>query len=355
MLKKIILGGVLLSCAAIGVSAQQAVITGNIAGLKEDLVVFYYYKGDQPVNDTVKVKAGRFSWKPAITETQKVGAMLFNRYFQFFAEPAKISISGDSIQNLKVRGSKTQDEYEAYEKTLADLESQLSPLYAQWGSVSKEAQVALEEKVDSLRQVRRGRNEAYIAAHPGSAFSLSLVADKAMMGSFDDVQAAYGKLDRSVQQSAGGRRIAERLTVLKRSRLGETVPDFIQNDTEGKPVSFSAFKGKYVFVDFWASWCGPCRAENPNVLKAYQAYNAKNFTVLGISLDEKADSWKKAIKEDGMPWTQLSDLKGWKNEVSTYYGIQGIPSSLLVDPQGKIIAKDLRGAALNKKLAELFN
>ncbi|HMI05819.1 MAG TPA: TlpA disulfide reductase family protein [Pedobacter sp.] len=345
-----------LLCTGLGASAQITSVSGELKGFKEEQVVFYYYKGDKSVSDTIKVKDGKFSWKPNLSEPQKVGAMLFQRYFQFFAEPGNISVTGGpAVEDLKVTGSKSQDEYEAYDKTLKDLDDLESPLYQKWGKGTKEAQVALEEKVDSLRNVRRSRNDKYIAAHPKSSLSLSLVADKAMMGTYDKVQAAYATLDKSAQATAAGKRIAERLVLLERSAIGTPMLDFTQNDTEGKPVRFADFKGKYVLVDFWASWCGPCRAENPNVLKAYNQYKDKNFTVVGVSLDDKGENWKKAIKDDNMPWTQVSDLKGWKNEVSTYYGIMGIPSTLLVDPQGKIIAKDLRGEMLNKKLAELFN
>ncbi|RQO75800.1 hypothetical protein DBR43_05375 [Pedobacter sp. KBW06] len=282
--------------------------------------------------------------------------MLFGRYYQFFVESGNIKISGGKrTEDIKITGSKSQDEYEAYDKTLKYLDDQESPLYEKWGKVSKDEQIALEEKVDDLRKQRRERNNNYIAAHPASPLSISMVSEKAMMGSYDEVALAFEKLAPSAQQSGEGKRISERLAVLKRSAIGEPMLDFKQNDTEGKPVQFSAFKGKYVLVDFWASWCGPCRAENPNVLKLYNEYKDKNFTVVGVSLDDKGENWKKAIKDDNMPWTQVSDLKGWKNEVSTYYGIMGIPSTLLIDPQGKIIAKDLRGLALTKKLAELFN
>jgi len=221
--------------------------------------------------------------------------------------------------------------------------------------VSKEEQAALEAKLNDLRMQKRARANAYITAHPASAFSISLVADRGMMGEYKDVNDIYQKLDASAQHTSQGQRIAVRLTVLKKSALGEKILDFTQNDTTGKPVQFANFKGKYVLVDFWASWCGPCRGENPNVLKAYNEYKDKNFTVVGISLDDKADRWEKAIREDNMPWTQLSDLKGWKNELADYYGIQGIPSNLLIDPNGKIIAKDLRGEALHAKLAEVLN
>ena len=138
--------------------------------------------------------------------------------------------------------------------------------------------------------------------------------------------------------------------------LGAIAPDFTQDDVNGTPVSLSSFKGKYVLIDFWASWCGPCRAENPNVVKAYNKFKSKNFTIIGVSLDKpegKAD-WLAAIKNDGLAWTQVSDLKFWSNEVALQYAVQSIPHNFLLDPTGKIIAKDLRGNDLDKKLTEIF-
>jgi peroxiredoxin len=130
--------------------------------------------------------------------------------------------------------------------------------------------------------------------------------------------------------------------------------EFSQADPAGKPVSLSSFRGKYVLVDFWASWCRPCRMENPNVVKAFNKFNNKNFTVLGISLDREKDPWIKAIEKDGLVWTQVSDLKFWENEVAQLYRVQGIPQNFLVDPNGKIVAKNLRGEALETKLCELL-
>jgi thiol-disulfide isomerase/thioredoxin len=347
---------VILVFFSIGSYAQKAKVSGNIKGLKEPTVMFSRSSGDASITDTVVVKNGKFTWEADLTSPQKVYILFPTRVITFFAEPGKIEITGkaDSLQNAKITGSKTQDEADVFEASLKDIADQETPLYKNWGKGSNEDQVALESKLNNLRMERRARANQYIIAHPKSAFSVSLVSDRSMMGEYDDVKSIYDKLDLSAQQTTTGKQIADRLTVLQRSINGTPMLDFTQNNTEGQPVRFADFSGKYVFVDFWASWCGPCRAENPNVLQAYNKYKNKNFTVVGVSLDDNGEKWKKAIKDDNMPWTQLSDLKGWKNEVSTYYGIMGIPSSLLIDPQGKIIARNLRGTSLNQKLADLF-
>lgn len=355
VLKSLAAAGMLcMACSAFG---QQAKVTGDIRGLGDVDVNVYYFEGAESKTDTIKTTNGKFSWIAKLSEPQKVTMMFPKQAAWLYLEPGNIAIKGtaDSLHALKVTGSKTQDEADAFEASIKSVDDQLMPLYHKYGKGSKEEQLALEEQIADIRgQIRQLQNQ-YIASHPESVVSLTMVTDRAGMGNYKDIVSVYNLLGPKAKASASGKRLAERLAVLKRSAIGEPMLNFTQNDVNGKPVSFSDFKGKYVLVDFWASWCGPCRAENPNVLKAYNTYKDKNFTVVGISLDDKGDNWKKAIKDDGMPWTQLSDLKGWKNEVSTYYGIMGIPSTLLIDPQGKIIAKDLRGEILNKKLEELFN
>jgi hypothetical protein len=141
---------------------------------------------------------------------------------------------------------------------------------------------------------------------------------------------------------------------LKVGDIGTVIPDFEQNDIDGKPVNIKSFRGKFVLVDFWASWCGPCRGENPNVVSAFKKYSSKNFTVLGISLDKSKDPWIQAINNDGLTWTQVSDLKGWTNAVAQKFGINSIPQNFLIDPNGVIIGKNLRGPDLDAKLESVI-
>lgn len=342
--------------AGMATYAQDVKMTGVIKGMGDGTIEVHYVKNDISVIDTITIRKDRFSWGAAMPEPQKIYFMFPHQRVELFVEAGNIKLQGqaDSLHKVKISGSKIQEEVEQYQSTLQDLEARSNVLYSQYGTGTAEEQLRVEQQLNAIRAERRGREATYISAHPKSVYSLSLVTGRAVMGSYEEVKPLYDLLDNTLLNTMSGKELTARLDVIKRSSPGTQMMDFTQNDPEGKPISFKDYEGKYVLIDFWASWCGPCRAENPNVLKAYNKYKDKNFTVIGISLDENAEHWKKAIKDDAMPWAQVSSLNGFQNEVSSYYGIRGIPSTLLVDPTGKIIARNLRGESLQQKLAEIF-
>lgn len=167
----------------------------------------------------------------------------------------------------------------------------------------------------------------------------------------------FATLSAKARKSKAGTAFAARLEKAQKTGIGQMAPEFAQADTSGNMIRLSSFRGKYVLLDFWASWCVPCRAENPTVVKAYQQYKDKGFTVLGVSLDkpDARDRWLKAIADDQLTWTQVSDLKFWNNEAAKLYGIQAIPQNYLIDPSGKIVASNLRGEALLDQLKALLD
>jgi peroxiredoxin len=231
----------------------------------------------------------------------------------------------------------------------------------------------LQARMTALQKKEQEAQRSFIthaekSTYPATAvFALSMVSNPAELTahktSIDNIEKRFPKNNlvksfaeriRELEKQAGGgggdaAGNPEGLTV----KVGETAPDFNLPDPSGKSISLSSFRGKYVLIDFWASWCGPCRKENPNVVKAYNQFKSKNFTILGVSLDQKKDAWVKAIQDDGLAWSHVSDLKFWESAVVPLYGINAIPANILLDPQGKVIASDLRGEALEAKLKEV--
>lgn len=285
------------------------------------------------------------------------------RLFYMGAEKVQITAK-DSLKHAAIQGSAVNDEYNAYLKKIGGpFQDIVNAANAAFRAIpeaqSSDTSVtnAIDRKFRLKIKERENQQLKFAKENPSSFFSVVALSEAA--GTTMDVptiEPLFMALNSKVKGTDAGIEFGKRITAAKATLNGKPAPMFTQNDVNDKPVSLSDFKGKYVLIDFWASWCGPCRAENPNLKAAYNQYKDKNFRVLGVSLDQpgKKDAWLAAIEKDGLTWTNVSDLKYWNNEVAKLYGVRAVPQNYLVDPNGIIIAQNLRGEALFEKLQSLL-
>lgn len=284
-------------------------------------------------------------------------------YISFGAENIQIN-SADSLYNAKWTGSKVYDELQAFDRAVGPTVmtvhhnanvaiNRATPAQQKDSLYFK----ALDKQVQAFRKSRGEKMLAFAKANPNSYFSLQALSE--LVGGYSTkpevALPVFNKLNDKLRLSYSGQSLYKLLNAHTVTALGGVAPNFTQNDVNGKPVALSDFKGKYVLVEFWASWCSPCRAESPNLLKQYTKFKDKGFEILGVSVDGDKAKWVEAIKKDGLTWPQISDLKGWDNEARKVYGITGVPANFLISPEGKIIGSHLMGEVLNKKLEELLN
>nr|WP_228085234.1 TlpA disulfide reductase family protein [Mucilaginibacter sp. JRF] len=355
-------------------------ISGKIGNLNKPAKVYFDYMDSNGTSheDSTAVLNGQFKFTGELSSVGNTRMSLDHTgegkphsiyapnadvvYFYFGKENIVIN-SADSLINAKFSGSKVYDEFQAYNKqiggTIMDLTKAANAAFAKATPEQQKDSIYMAGINAAFRKsidVRSEKQYLFAKSNPKSYFALVGLSESA--GTKVDVkkiQPVFSALDPKLKQTDMGKELLQRIEAAGLTAIGSAAPSFTQSDVSGKPVSLTDFKGKVVLVEFWASWCVPCRAENPNLVEQYKLYKDKGFEILSVSLDNNKAAWLAAIEKDGLPWTQVSDLKGWNNAVGRLYGVRAVPQSFLVDRNGKVIGNTLRGESLNKKLAELMN
>jgi peroxiredoxin len=348
------------------------VINGDCKQMKDGDKVYLTYKANKKIIlDSTLVKNRKFRFTGIITEPVKAGVyhnenpMLIEYTkgsINLYLEAGNIFIkSKDTLNNATVGGTSLNRDMQLFQDKSAVLKETAAkykdPDFFTEEEKNDTAFVRINEENGLINMHNRIILElAFAREHPESQVSLELIAKNSWQKKFiNETEAVYIVLSDSMKNTALGLTIKENINRARRIGPGMEAKDFTMYDMYGKAVSLSSYKGQYVLLDFWASWCLPCRAEHPNLIAAYEKYKQAGFTILSVSIDTNRDSWLKAVEKDGLTWTQISDLKGEKGEAHLLYGITTIPANYLIGPDGKIIAQDIKGTMLATTLEKVLS
>ena len=337
----------------------------NLTGSEGIAYLSQRIQGDWVKLDSAILNDGKCTFNGSVKSPEVVYLSLnqIKDKLAFFIENSDIAISGviDSLTSAKVVGSVVHDEFRALQDKLDKLDAEGMAIYSASKQVGKEGNQA---KADSLMTVAESVFESidrlqkeYIKANPASFVSPYLLSRVYYDMEADVLNEYLSGFAKNLDSIAAVLTLKERVSKLKLVAVGQIAPDFTLNDSDGNPVKLSDIysKNTYTLVDFWASWCGPCRRENPNVVSVFNSFKTKGFGVFGVSLDTDKSKWMKAVADDQLAWPHVSDLKGWKNEAAALYSVNSIPANLLLDQTGKIVGRNLREEKLQETISGLLN
>ena len=358
--------GLLFGCdALIKEKTPSFTINASISGVEDStaVVLNLVREGDLQAQDTAYLMGSNVTFKGSLEYPEMIYLKIGDtrKMVNLFGENSKISILVhiDSLDQVKVSGSSTHDDLMDFKEYLKPIDEQseiLNQAYRVATTNGDEAQLSeIISQYDALRETQTDKIKEFVTSKPSSFISPYIIKSYLSYDmDYPELSTVLAGLDSTVFPSRDYQILAERVTTLEKVGLGQPAVDFALNDTTGNPIAISSFKGKYLLIDFWASWCGPCRRENPNVVTLYNDFNDKGFEIIGVSFDEDGNKWVDAIKQDGLTWPHVSDLQGWGSAAGKLYGINSIPATVLLDRNGIIVAKNLRGDELRKKLEELY-
>ncbi|NOY36533.1 MAG: AhpC/TSA family protein [Chlorobi bacterium] len=340
-------------------------ISGELTGLDDSVEVFLKTSkdGNTVTVDSTYAQDGKFVFSGSVEQPSIYYLQVGNKRgsLLLFMENAQMKVTGnaDSLWLAKAEGSAAQDTFNTYREESSSFDEASATLYQQWRNAQATGDEALVKKVedqyDSLFAEKEKFDSAFIITHGNTLVAPYLLRGMAYDMKGDEMEKMIRSFDPSLQQANLVVELTSWADAKKRVTVGQPAVDFTLNDTSGNPVTLSSLYGNYILIDFWAAWCGPCRRENPNVVAAYQEYHPKGFDIIGVSLDRNKADWIKAIEDDHLTWTHVSDLKYWNSKVPKLYGVRAIPANFLLDKDGIIIGVNLRGEELKAKLSDLLD
>jgi len=350
----------LLAAAAFSFTAPGYKITGTITGLPDSTWLYLRTANPDVDIDSCRIINEKFSMTGRITEKARkmyLHTARYTNYVGFWLEnaPINVNLKAGEFKKGIITGSATENEDKSHNLTLAPVNIKTDSLTAALSHTKDTAaRKKLIAEMKELEEQAKQIDIDYVKTHPNSIIAVNILNIYSPVWGRQTSKTLYHGLTAAMKATSFGKDINKFIILNKDIKIGDKFADFKQLNTLGKPVKLSNIKGKYILLDFWASWCGPCLAENPNLVKTYARFKDEGFTILGVSLDDNKGRWIKAIADGKLTWEQVSDLKGDKNEAALIYGITGIPDNFLIDDKGTIIARNLRGNKLDEKLSQLL-